>query len=408
MAKKSGRPTAGNGGGRTTRRTTGGTVQREGAAQRTSGKKKLSKKQQMKKKRKRVILFGVEILALVLMLGILYGVTQGTKITKFNISEDDITINEEVKENENMKGYWNVALFGVDARDKSLGKGNRTDTIMIASINQDTGEVKLVSVFRDTYLNLGNDSYNKCNSAYARGGPELAINMLNMNLDLDITEYVTVGFTGVIDTIDALGGVEINVTEAEIRDLNNYQISMVGTTTDNIHFEANAGTDYIPVTQAGLQTLNGLQATAYCRIRYVGNDFKRAERQRTVLMAMAEKAKKADPVKLNNILSSVFPSIQTNLGIDRMAELLTQVGNYSVTQGDGFPFDDTRATGNIGGKGSCVVPTTLEANVTELHKYLFGDAAYEPSEQVKECSAKILSDTRAYVGSGPNTAAPQD
>lgn len=123
-----------------------------------------------------------------------------------------------------MSGYRNVALFGVDARDKSLGKGNRTDTIIVASINETTKEVKLVSVYRDTYLNIGNDSYNKANSAYAKGGPLQAINMLNMNLDLNITDYVTVGWAGVADTIDALGGVEIDVDESEINHLNNYQV----------------------------------------------------------------------------------------------------------------------------------------------------------------------------------------
>ncbi|MEI3211165.1 MAG: LCP family protein [Lachnospiraceae bacterium] len=167
-------------------------------------------------------------------------------------------INEEAKEKEEttMKGYRNIALFGVDSREGQLDKKTRSDTIMIASINQDTGERKLASVYRDTYLNLGNDSYNKCNAAYAKGGPEQAINMLNMNLDMNITDFVTVGFAGLTDTIDALGGIQIDVHANEIQHLNNYQISMVGTTKDGETFTATAGTDYIPVTSAGLQTLN--------------------------------------------------------------------------------------------------------------------------------------------------------
>lgn len=114
-------------------------------------------------------------------------------------------MNENVENNEVMQGYRNIALFGVDSQEGSLGKGTRSDTIIIASINQDTGDVKLVSVFRDTYLNLGNDNYNKCNAAYAKGGPEQAIMMLNKNLDMNITDYVTVGFDGLIEVIDALG-----------------------------------------------------------------------------------------------------------------------------------------------------------------------------------------------------------
>lgn len=369
-------------------------------------RKKSSKKSAAKKKR-RVILFTVEILLLAVMLVVLYGVMKGTQTTKFNISEEDITINEQVKENETMQGYWNIALFGVDARDNSLGKGNRTDTIMVASINRDTGEVKLVSLFRDTYLNLGNDSYGKCNSAYAKGGPELAINMLNMNLDLDITQYVTVGFKGVIDTIDALGGIEIDVKENEISHLNNYQISIVGRSSDGKHFEATPGTDYTPVTKSGLQTLNGLQATAYCRIRYVGDDYARTERQRTVLMKMAEKAKTANPAQLNKILNSVFPSIQTNFDITELTALISKVGDYSITQGDGFPFSDSRTAGNIGSRGSFVVPLTLEKNVVALHKFLFDNENYEPSPDLKKYSEKVLSDTSKYVG-GPSNSAPEE
>lgn len=367
--------------------------------------KRMSARARAKKKRKRTILFIIEIVVLVLMLMVLYLVTKGTKSTRFDIKEEDIEINDTVEENEAMKGYRNIALFGVDARDNSLGKGNRTDTIMVASINQDTGEVKLVSVFRDTYMNLGNDSYNKCNSAYAKGGPEQAMNMLNKNLDLDITNYVTVGFTGVTDTIDALGGVEIDVTEAEIAHLNSYQISMVGKTTDGINFTATEGVDYTAVTHAGLQTLNGLQATAYCRIRYIGNDFGRAERQRKVLMAMAEKAKNADVATLNKILDKVFPNVATNLSVTEIADVLKDIAKYKVTESDGFPFEESRATGNIGGKGSCVVPMSLEKNVVKLHKFLF-DADYTTSDAVKEYSKKIESDTKAYVGTAPNDDAP--
>lgn len=366
-----------------------------------------SARSRAKKKRKRTVLFIVEIVVLIVLLMALYLILKGTQTTRFDIKEEDIIINDTVEENEVMKGYRNIALFGVDARDDSLGKGNRSDTIMIASINQDTGEVRLVSVFRDTYLNLGNDSYSKCNSAYSSGGPEQAMNMLNKNLDMNITDYVTVGFTGVQETVDALGGVEIDVKESEIEHLNSYQISMVGTSPDGIHFYADAGKDYTPVTQPGLQTLNGLQATAYCRIRYVGNDFERTARQRRVLLAMAEKAKNADIGTLNKVLDSVFPHVATNLTVEEIAEVLKDIGKYNVTESEGFPFEDSRATGTIGRKGSCIVPLSLESNVVKLHKFLF-DEDYETSSAVKEYSAKIESDTKAYVGSAPNNEAPAE
>lgn len=363
-----------------------------------SGKKAETKNKE-KKKRGKILLFIAEIFVLLLMVVVLYGVLKTEEVGKVNIPEKDIVINEEVREKQEttMKGYRNIALFGVDSREGALGKNTRSDTIMIASINQDTGECKLVSVYRDTYLNLSNDSYNKCNSAYAKGGPKQAINMLNMNLDMNITDFVTVGFEGLADTIDALGGVEIDVKESEISHLNNYQISMVGTTTDGKTFVAKEGVDYTPVTTAGRQTLNGLQATAYCRIRYVGDDFERTQRQRTVLIAISEKAKKASPATLNEVADKVFKEIYTSLDLSEILELLGDITKYEVVDQSGFPSMDMLTTGTIGSKGSCIVPKSLEDNVKWLHEFLFNDTDYQPSEVIKECSAKIAADTSAYV-----------
>lgn len=362
-------------------------------------KKRAEAKKREKKKRGKILLFIVEIFVLLLMVVVLYGVLKTEKVGKVDIPEEDIVINEEVKEKEEttMKGYRNIALFGVDSREGALNKNTRSDTIMIASINMDTGECKLVSVYRDTYMNLGNDSYNKCNGAYAKGGPMQAINMLNMNLDMNITDFVTVGFEGLADTIDALGGVEIDVAENEISHLNNYQISMVGKTSDGKTYTANAGTDYIPVTTAGRQVLNGLQATAYCRIRYVGDDFQRTQRQRTVLLAIAEKAKKASPATLNKIANDVFDEIYTSLDLSEIVELLGEVSKYEVVGQGGFPEESMRATGTIGSKGSCVVPKSLADNVTWLHQFLFDDNNYTPSAEVQSYSEKIAADSGSYV-----------
>ena len=340
---------------------------------------------------KRVILFSVEILALVVLALVLWAVGKQDAVQHITINESQIVenMNEGVEQNEVMQGYRNIALFGLDARDDDLKKGNRSDTIMIASINQDTDEVKLVSVYRDTYLNLSNDSYNKCNAAYAAGGPEQAILMLNMNLDMNITEYISINFNGLIELVDSLGGVQIDVEEAEIEHLNNYQKSMFSTESRVVLSD-----DYTPVTKAGLQTLNGMQATAYCRIRATaGDDFRRAERQRTVLLACLDKAKSASFSQLETALDSVLPHVATNLDTAEILSVLQEVGNYTVTGTDGFPFEDTRATGRLGSKGSCVIPVDLETNVIALHNFLFEQEEYTPSEQVKSYSAKISSDT---------------
>ena len=191
--------------------------------------KKASAREREKKKRGKIILFIVEIFVLLIMAAVLYAVLKVEKVGKVELNEEKLVINEEVKERAEttkMKGYRNIALFGVDSTTGALAKNTRSDTIMIASINLDTGECKLVSVYRDTYLNLSNDTYNKCNAAYMKGGPEMAINMLNMNLDMNITDFITVGFAGLADTIDALGGVMIDVDEAEINHLNSYQFTM--------------------------------------------------------------------------------------------------------------------------------------------------------------------------------------
>lgn len=362
----------------------------KGTAPRTGGKK-MSAKQRKAKKRKRIILFTVEIVALVVLLAALVSVLMITKMDKVKINPEDIAVNPEVEENTEMKGYRNIALFGVDSRTGKLGKGNRSDTIMIASINQDTGDVKLVSVYRDTYLNLGTDAYNKANAAYAQGGPEQAINMLNMCFDLNIQEYVTVGFDALIETIDALGGIQIDVHENEIEHLNNYQRSMFSEDENDALNE-----NIVKVTKPGLQTLNGLQATAYCRIRYVGDDFGRAERQRKVLLACLDKAKQANPATLVEILNKVLEHVYTNIGVEEMASVLKDVASYEVVAQDGVPFESARKTGTVGKKGSCVIPVDLAENVKMLHEFLFDAADYVPSEQVQQCSQQISSDTGVY------------
>lgn len=352
--------------------------------------KKMSAKEREKKKRKKIILFIVEIFVLLVMVVVLYGVLKGEKVGKVELNADELVINEEVKEREettNMKGYRNIALFGVDSTTGALTKNTRSDTIMIASINQDTGDCKLVSVYRDTYLNLSNDTYNKCNSAYAKGGPEMAINMLNMNLDMNITDFVTVGFAGLTDTIDALGGIMIDVDSSEIHHLNSYQFTMA----------EDLKRTYNEVTETGYQLLNGLQATAYCRIRYTaGDDFKRAERQREVLMAVAEKAKTASPATLNEIANDVFSEVYTSLDLTEIVELLGGISKYNIVGQAGFPDEQYRTTGTIGSKGSCVIPLDLKENVEWLHQFLF-DETYTVSSDVQTYSDKIKSDTRLYI-----------
>lgn len=363
--------------------------------------KRLTKEERERRKRNRIILITIEAFVLCLMLIALYVVVLYGKISHESFDDDSIIINDAIAGDDSlnvdkgdittngglgghMNGYRNIALFGLDARDKSLGKGNRSDTIIIASINEDSKVVKLVSVYRDTYLNLGNDKYNKANAAYASGGPLQAINMLNMNLDMNITDYITVGWAGVADTIDALGGVEIDVDDAEISHLNNYQVET----------SKSLGKTYKKVTSTGMQTLDGIQAVSYCRIRYTaGDDFKRTERQREVIQAILKKAKSANIMTLNKAANTIFEEISTSLTLPEILDLLKDVNSYSIGDTGGFPAEEYRVTGNVRGQ-SCVMTTNMTEDVLYLHKFLFDEVGdYRPSSEVETIGARIHTDT---------------
>lgn len=365
----------------------------------SNGKKKMTKKQQ--RKRKRIILLVEIIVVLVLLLGLAVWL----KLSKINqtgkLDEDELSINDlDDETKELLSGYTNIALFGLDNRSNgSYGSGN-SDSIMIASIDNDTHEVKLVSVYRDTYLNVYDDSFKKCNSAYAKKGVEGAVAMLNQNLDLDIKEYVAVDFNALVEVIDLLGGVDIEVTTEEAGYMKVY--------IDELQQVTGVQSSY--VTGGGVCTLDGIQATAYCRVRYTaGDDFKRAERQRTVLSAMADKAKKADLSTLNKIIDAVFDDIDTSLTSADIIGLAAFVSQYEIADTSGFPFSQTTTT--LGKKGDVVVPTTLESNVKILHAYLFGEENYQPSSTVTALSKQIISDTGKTESDGNTYSAdysPED
>lgn len=359
------------------------------------------------KSKAKVIIFVVEILIIAVMLALVWKVFQTTEAAEgphlVEIQEDDIIINPEVQENLNQgiageeedkaKGYWNIALFGVDAtKPEQLYKGSRSDTIMIASINMDNGEIKLVSVYRDTYLNRGNDTYGKCNAAYASNGAPQAMSMLNMNLDLAITDFVTVDYHAIKAAVDGLGGIWLDVDKEEIKHINNYQTSIIRDTDI-------PQSEYVAVTETGYQLVNGLQAAAYCRIRYGGgDDFKRAERQREVIKAMEAQAKTKSIGELTDLLPKVLQYVYTDIDETDMVELLKNIAKYKIVEEGGFPTAENRTVEEIGkSKGSCIIPLNLEKNVVWLHEFLFEKEDYQVSETVKELDKRIKSDTAPYL-----------
>ncbi len=346
------------------------------------------------KQRMKLVLFGFEAVVILVMLGVLYLVmnhsSEGPKVAEMD--PQVLEIHEEIRqlkeEGGTMRGYRNIALFGLDAEtDNQLYKSSHSDSIMIASVNLDTGDIKLVSVYRDTYLNLGDDYYWKATQAYFTGGAEAAVKMLNMNLDMDITDFVAVGYKGLRGVIDGLGGIYIDVDEVELQHINNYQIGV-----SNV-----LKCDYNPVKETGYQLLDGLQATAYCRIRYGGgDDFQRTSRQREVLKAIEDKAKKTDLVTLTKVFNDCIGDIYTSLDSGDILELLGDIAKYSIVDENGFPQESLRTTGNIGAKGSCVIPMDLESNVVWLHEFLFGDE-YTVTESVKQYGRQIEEETSSYL-----------
>lgn len=321
-----------------------------------------------------------------------------------NVQDTDYN-KENVKQNEglteNVETYRNIALFGIDSRGSEFDDSTHSDTIIIVSINNKTGEVKMASVYRDTMLKIvdeyGDVSYTKANAAFFKGGPECAVNMLNTNLDLNITDYAVVNFTGLTKIIDALGGIDVTISEDEQYYINGYL-----TETRLI-----TGLDTPDVSSSGRVHLTGLQATAYCRIRYVSftdedgtkyhNDMGRTARQRSVIKKVVEKAKAAGVGQVLDVADSILHYntederiITTSLSFDEVMDLIPTLMKFTLSESAGFPF--TCDTPTING-ASMVVAQGLEYNVEKLHQFLFAAESYEPTDTVKTISDYLINYT---------------
>lgn len=322
-----------------------------------------------KKKRTGLKIFGITVIVLISILAILLGSiywyinNKLGKIQTEEIEETDLSISEQAKEN--LADFRNIAILGVDSRADSYDKGNRSDCIIIASINNKTKEVKLISVYRDTFVDIEGHGLDKITHAYSYGEVPLAIKTLNKNLDLNIKEFITVNFDAVKEIIDHIGGVSMNVTAEEVK--------------------------FIPgITKPGTYNLTGEQALAYSRIRYAtGGDYKRTERMRDILTAAMNKVKTFNIGQLNSLVDQLLPRVYTNLSASDIFSLLPSAPNYKIIKSIGWPYET---------KGKTMdrwygIPITLESNVTRLHKEEFGETDYVPSEAVKDISNKIIQRT---------------
>ena len=338
-----------------------------------------------KKKGKGLKVFGTTVLILlvifVAIIGAIYWYINDKlgKMQQIDINQDELGISKEVSEN--LSGYRNIAIFGVDSRDDNLDKVNRSDCIIIASLNNSTKEVKLVSVYRDTFVQIEGHGLDKITHAYSYGSAPLALNTLNTNLDLNIQEFVTVNFDSVAEAVDQLGGVTINIeSQDELKYLNSYIDETARVT----------GKSAEKVKSTGNQTLNGVQAVAYSRIRYTsGGDYKRTERMRTVIEAMVNKLKTKSIGEINSFLDAILPKVYTNIRSSDIFALLPSLASFKITESIGWPYE----TKGITLDRWYGVPVTLESNVKKLHEDMFGDANYTPSAAVQEISDKIVTKT---------------
>lgn len=341
-------------------------------------KRELSAKElRIRKKKRRRRLLIAEGIILVLLVAVLF---VWLKVGMISFEELDTQTNDLDEETQKvMEEYITVAIFGVDNRSNGNYDSGNSDSIMIANIDNNTGEIKIVSVYRDTCMDVdGDDTLRKCNYAYNHGGAEEAVNMLNRNLDLDIDGYVAVDFYALVGAIDALGGVEIELTSQEARIMNQSYIDL---TADIVGKKSSHVT-------AGVHNLDGVQAVSYCRVRYTaGGDFERAQRQREVLSKMAEKLKTASVSQLLDLIDEVFPSISTSFNLADILEMAPQMQNYQLVDTQGYPFD--KYTGTYGSKGSLVIPCTVESNVRKLHEFLFESELYTPSAELTDLSGEI-------------------
>ena len=345
---------------------------------------RIEKNKQNKKKGKAlkiiliILLFIIVIIAAVFAGGYWYVNDKLGKMQQVEIKDEDLNIDEKVEEN--LTGYRNIAIFGVDSRSSNLGKGNRSDCIIIASINNQTKEVKLASIYRDTYVQIQGHGLDKINHAYSYGEAPLALGTLNTNLDLNIKEFVTVNFDSVAEAVDQLGGIKMTITDAEVKYINGY----INETSNVTGKEANY------ITSAGTYNLNGVQAVAYGRIRYTeGGDYKRTERMRDVMEAMLKKLQTKSIGEINSILDNVLPKIYTNIDTGSIISEIPSIAKYKITDSIGWPYKTRGKTMTLW----YGIPITLESNVVQLHKELFGEENYESSDKVKSISTQIVNKT---------------
>ena len=300
---------------------------------------------------------------------------QGSEVTESEtgIESESETMTETETEpeppTETMEGIETFTIFGVDSRTNQLGKDTHSDSIMIVRVNHDAGTVKVASVYRDCMVYISGKGYEKITHAHCYGGPELALSTINENFDLHAQDYVTVNFNTMMELVDSIGGIEIELTDAEAAAMNSERI-----------------------TGAGTYLLNGKEALTFSRIRKIDTDFKRTERQREVLFKIFEKAKPMSYREKLKMAEGLLDNINTSYTDDEILVLLYSLSKYEMEEMGAFP--EVFYAGDI--YGWVEIPWSLADMNAAMHKFLYGTTDYGPSDKVQE-----YSDYLCQLVSGP-------
>lgn len=310
-------------------------------------------------KKVKLILLGILgfIIATVAGLAIYFNVLMN-KIDKVEATPEELGISQETDDKlskyDTYKDIINIAVFGVDAGE---GEAGRSDSIMVLSIDPVHNKVKLFSIMRDSYVDIPGYGMDKINHAFAYGNSTLALRTINENFDLNIDKFVATNFSSLPKIVDSLGGVDIEITQEELEFINSY-----------------IGNKSTHIVAPGIQRLDGEQALAYSRIRYTsGGDYKRTERQRTVIEALFGKLKTISITDLPGLLNEFLPLVQTNMGTSEMLSLgstVLKIDANNLVQ-DRFPRDGFCQGETI----NSVYYTSFdkEATIEQIHKFIYED-----------------------------------
>ena len=287
-------------------------------------------------------------------------VTAGVLHGKLNYSEIEDTKREPFKE----AGVKNILLIGNDSRNAD--EGGRSDAMILVSISSRTNSIHLTSLLRDIYVDIPGHDGNRLNAAYAYGGPELLMETLEENFDIEVNRYMLVNFQAFANLVDAVGGVDLELSNEEVQYVNGYLV-------EYNQLEGRAeGTDYLDSSLSGNIHLNGPQALAYCRNRYIGSDFARTERQRKVVAAAVKNAPFALVTNGSELIEGVMSNITTNLTKAELSGLMMQAPmmiTYDMVSGS-IPLEGTYSNANI--RGMAVLEVDFEANKQYIREEIYG------------------------------------